>query len=188
MDRAALYAQAIERRRAFHLPGYTSYAQAGFEGPWTCPIQITSGSLTGPVLMTKDWLDFPSAGLHRDVLLQLGYLPGIPFNTVVDKALALAGLTRADIYITPVFKLMPANRSYPISSADVRASLDAVTRHEIMGRPVVAAGQDAVRALRAAGIPHIATPHPSARGQDFDSRARVLALALANAIRAGGSC
>lgn len=188
MDRAALFAQAIERRRAFHLPGYTSYARAGFDGPWTCPIQITSGSLSGPVLMTKDWLDFPSAERHRQVLCRLGYLPGIPFNTVLDKALKLAGLARNDIYITPVFKLMPAHRSHPIPSADVRASLDAVTRHEIMDRPVVAAGQDAVRALQAAGIPHIATPHPSARGQDFDSRARVLALALTNAIRAGGRC
>ena len=181
MDRAASLREAVERRRAFRLPGYVTYAEAGFEGDWVCPIQITSGHARGPVLVTKDWLDAPSAAANSAVLRRLGYLPGIPFNAVLDRALARAGLARSDIYITPVFKLMPPARSHPIPPRDIRASFEAVTRWELTGRRPVAAGTDAIRALAAAGIDHIPVRHPSARGQDFDTRAAALAAALREA-------
>jgi len=179
LDRAALYHNAIERRRAFHLPGYVSLTEAGFDGPWVSPIQITSGNLTGPMLISKDWFDAPSAFAHRPLLLQSGYLPDMPFNAVIDRMLALLGLSRADIYITPVFKLLTPTRSHPIRAADARASFDAVTQYELLGRRPIAAGGDAIRVLEHFGIPHIPTIHPSARGMDYETRATLLAQAFA---------
>ncbi|MGY6549553.1 MAG: uracil-DNA glycosylase family protein [Roseinatronobacter sp.] len=178
MDRAALYRDAIERRRAFHLPGFVSYAQAGFDGAYVCPIHLSSGALTGPVLLTKDWLDAPSANRHRAGLLETGFLPDMPFNKVLDAALTLVGMTRSDIYITPVFKLMPPVRSFPLPASALHASFNAVTRHELMDRPVIAAGQAAIAMMQAADLPHVATAHPSARGQAFATRARALAQSL----------
>jgi len=179
MDRAALYHNAIERRRAFRLPGYVTLTEAGCDGPWVSPIQISSGNLTGPMLISKDWFDAPSARAHRLVLLQSGYMPDMPFNVVIDRALDLAGLSRADIYITPVFKLLPPVRSHAIAAKDARASFEAVTRHELLGRRPIAAGGDAIRVLEHFGIPHIPTIHPSARGMDYETRATLLAQAFA---------
>lgn len=178
MDRVALYNQAIDRRRGFRLPGYATLAEAGFEGAWVSPIQITSGNLTGPMLITKDWLDVPSAIRNARVLLELGYLPGIAFNVVLDAALRLVGLLRADIYVTPVFKLLTPSRSHAIPGADARASFADVTQHELLGRKPVAAGTDAIRVMQHFGIPHVATAHPSARGLDFATRAKTLAKAF----------
>ncbi|SFE29848.1 hypothetical protein [Roseivivax sediminis] len=177
-DRRALYAAAVARRRAFRLPGYTTLAEAGFDGDYVSPIQMTSGNLSGPMLMSKDWLDAPSARRFRTALAATGYLPQTPFNRVIDRVLALLGLTRSDIYIAPVFCLLPPRRSHPLPAAAARASFDAVTGHELMGRRPVAAGTDAARALRAAGVEHVETIHPSARGLDFDARAARIARAL----------
>jgi hypothetical protein len=178
MDRAALYNQAIESRRRFRLSGYVTLAEAGFEGPWVSPIQISSGNLTGPMMITKDWFDAPSAIANAAILQKLGYMPGIPFNMVLDAALDLIGLQRSDIYITPVFKLLPPQRSHPIRPGEARASFDAVTRHELLGRKPIAAGTDAIRVMQHFGIPHVPSIHPSARGLDFGSRAKLLAKAF----------
>lgn len=175
------FASAITARRAFFLPGYTTLAEAGFDGEYVSPIQLTSGNPDGPMLMSKDWLDAPSARKHHAQLSRTGYLPNIPFNKVIDRALALLGLTRADIYIAPIFCLLPPQRSHPIPAAHARASFDAVTRHELNGRRPVAAGTDATRTLRHFGVPHISTCHPSARGLSFDARAEQIAEALRTA-------
>lgn len=172
---------AIAARRAFRLPGYTTLVEAGFDGDYVSPIQISSGNPDGPILMSKDWLDAPSARAHRDRLTRAGYLPDIPFNRVLDRALALAGLTRGEIYIAPVFCLLPPTRSHPLPARDARASFDAVTRHEILGRRPIAAGKDAGRVLRYFGVAHIETCHPSARGLCFDARADRIAAALLRA-------
>ncbi|MEO1798737.1 MAG: hypothetical protein AAFR53_17295, partial [Pseudomonadota bacterium] len=113
---------AITARRAFRLPGYTTLAEAGFDGDYVSPIQLTSGNPEGPMLMSKDWLDAPSARAHHAELSRTGYLPNIPFNRVIDKALALVGLRRSDIYIAPVFCLLPPRRSHPLPAAHARAS------------------------------------------------------------------
>ena len=113
------------------------------------------------------------------MLLQSGYMPDMPFNVVIDRALDLAGLSRADIYITPVFKLLPPVRSHAITAKDARASFEAVTRYELLGRRPIAAGGDAIRVLEHFGIPHIPTIHPSARGMDYETRATLLAQAFA---------
>ena len=172
------FTDAIRRRRTFSLPGYRTLAEEGFDGDYVSPIQITSGNLTGPMLISKDWLDAPSARAHRAVLQEGGYLPGNPYNHVIDKVLALVGLARADIYITPVFALLTAKRSSVIPAKDRRASFEAVGQYELLGRRPIALGTDAASVLRLLGIDHIETIHPSARGLTFDDRARRIAKAL----------
>ncbi|ETX29965.1 hypothetical protein [Roseivivax isoporae] len=177
-SRARAYRDAVARRRAFALPGYETLAEAGFDGDYVSPIQMSSGNLYGPMILSKDWLDAPSARAHRRRLALAGYLPETPFNRVLDRALALAGLTRADIYVAPVFCLLPPVRSHRLPLADARASFEAVTGFELMGRRPVAAGTDAQRVLRAAGVAHVPTIHPSARGLPFEDRAVRIARAL----------
>ncbi|MEM6728822.1 MAG: hypothetical protein AAF618_10000 [Pseudomonadota bacterium] len=175
------FSAAITARRAFHLPGYTTLAEAGFDGDYVSPIQLTSGNPDGPMLMSKDWLDAPSARANHAVLSRTGYLPHIPFNKVLDRALALLDLRRADIYIAPVFCLLPPRRSFPLPAAHARASFEQVTSLELNGRRPIAAGSDSARVLRHFDVPHIATCHPSARGLSFDARAEMIAEALSKA-------
>ncbi|MFL4468628.1 hypothetical protein ACERZ8_01590 [Tateyamaria armeniaca] len=178
MTLAQTYQRAVAARRAFALPGYPTLAQAGFDGDYVSPIQMTSGNLTGPLLMSKDWLDAPSAERHRDQLQATGYLPTNPFNQVIDRVLGLLGLTRADIYITPIFHLLTPRRSSTIPVAHARASFDAVGRFELMGRRPVALGTDSARVLRHFGVHHVPAPHPSARIGSYDARAAQIAAAV----------
>ena len=173
------YADAIARRRAFKLPGYTTLGEVGFDGEWVTPLQMCAGSRTGPVLIAFNWLDADAVRTHETTLRAYGYLPSIPFNVVLDKALALRGLERSDVYLTQAFHLLPDRRSGSIPVADIQASFEAVTRHEIAGRPVMALGAAAASACRAAGLTHTEVPHPSARGLSYDARAALIADALA---------
>lgn len=181
MTLRAAYHRAIAARRAFRLRGYPTLAEAGFDGDYVSPIQMTSGNLTGPLLMSKDWLDAPSANRHRDQLHRTGYLPNAPYNRVIDLALDLLGLKRSDIYITPVFHALTPKRSSTIPVADARASFDAVGRHELLGRRPVALGQDSARVLRYFKIDHIEVPHPSARIGSYAKRAALIAQGLRTA-------
>lgn len=174
----ALYARAVAARRAFRVPGYPTLAEEGFDGDYVSPIQMTSGALSGPLLISKDWLDAPSARAHRAELSRTGYLSGNPFNRVIDKVLARLNLRRADIYITPVFHALTPARSSPIPAALARASFNAVGRHELLGRRPVALGTDAARVLRHFGIEHVPAPHPSARIGSHDDKARAIARAI----------
>ncbi|KUF12665.1 hypothetical protein [Pseudoponticoccus marisrubri] len=178
---ATLYRDAVARRRAFRLPGYPTLAEAGFDGDYVSPIQMSSGNLTGPMLISKDWLDAPSAARHHAQLSRTGYLPDNPFNRVIDKVLAMLGLARADIYITPVFHLLVSKRSSTIPPAHARACFKAVGQYELLGRRPVALGTDSARVLRAFGIDHVPAPHPSARIGSFDLRASRIADAVARA-------
>ena len=156
--------EIIERRRKFSLPGYKTLEDIGFDGPWITPIQKASKSQDGPVLVAKHWLDEKSVEEHRDVLERCGYLPFIPFNKVLDRALELAGMCRDNIYITQVFHLIPTeNRSQYIPQRDMQASFNAITRYEVEGRTVIALGKDAERACKNAGVKCWPVPHPSAR-------------------------
>lgn len=181
MTLADRYAQAIAARRAFCLPGYPTLADLGFDGDYVSPIQMTSGNLTGPMLVSKDWLDAPSAARHRDVLSRQGYLSDNPFNRVIDRMLRLLGLSRRDIYITPVFHLLTPRRSSTIPPADARASWERVGRHERLGRRPVALGHDSARVLRHFNVPHLRAPHPSARIGSFDDKAEQIAEAVRRA-------
>ena len=172
------FANAVEARRALRIPGYATLTDAGLDGPWTTPYQIASRSADGPVLLTYNYLDAPSARMHREQLLAQGFLPGMPFNAVLDRALAKCGMRRSDLYVTHAFHLLPEKRSASIRSGDVDISFDTVARHELSGRKVVALGAVAARVCARHGIAHIATPHPSARGLSFAQRAEALAAAM----------
>ncbi|WP_299674012.1 hypothetical protein [uncultured Roseobacter sp.] len=175
---ATLRNRCIAARRAFRRPGYHSYADVGLEGDYISPYQLSCGSPTGPVLISYNWLDAPTAKLHHETLARLGYLPQMVFNRVLDLALALAGRTRDAIYLTHAFHLLPAQRSATVPVADVEASFEAITRHEIAGRPVVALGRVATAACARFGIPHRAVAHPSARGLPVRTKATQIAEAL----------
>ena len=130
------------------------------------------------MLISKDWLDYPSAQQHRTRLRQRGYLPEIPFNRVIDIALVHANLKRGDVYITPIFHLLTPTRSSTIPVADARACFDAVGQYEVMGRRPVALGLDSSRVLAQFGVDHNCAPHPSARIGTFEKRATLIAKAL----------
>lgn len=130
------------------------------------------------MLISKDWLDHPSALANRAELMRKGYLPAIPFNRVLDMALEKVGLTRSGIYISPVFQLLTPKRSSAIPIADCRASFEAVVKYEIMGRTPVALGLDSARVLAHFGIEHVVAPHPSARIGSYAVRAKAIAEAI----------
>lgn len=172
------YAALVEARRQLRLDGYESYADVGLDGAWTTPYHLASASPTGPVLLTYNYLDAPSARLHRDELFVRGYLPNMPFNRVLDLALVATGLTRADLYVTHAFHLLPQSRSAIVPASAIDLSFDAVASHELTGRHVIALGAAAARSCRRHGIAHVAVPHLSARGTSFAQRAAILAQAL----------
>lgn len=169
------YDQIVARRRDLTIQGYMTLADLGFDGPWVTPYQIISRAPDGPVLVAYHWLDAPSVRKHRDVLASLGYLPDMPFNRVIEHALRLAGMRREQLYVTQAFHLLPATRSARIAAQDMDASFDAVTRHELPGRRVIALGRAASDACRRHGINHVAARHPSARGCTRVDKAKALA-------------
>lgn len=177
------YSEIVERRRALQINGYTTLSDAGFEGPWVTPYQISSCSPNGPVLVAYNWFDLPSAVKNREILLKKGFMPDITFNKVMDIALRMAGLDRSSIYMTQAFHLLPAKRSERISTKNVDISFDAVTRHELIGRRVITIGGDASGTCKRHGIEFSEVRHLSARGQGltFDAKARALAQALIKA-------
>ena len=157
--------EIIARRREFAIPGYKTLADVGFDGEWITPIQKNSHSKTGPVLICKDWLDWPSVDVHRDTLKRNGYLPTKRFNIVLDLALEHAKLTRKDIYVTQAFHLLPPKSSYSYPAPHLYESFGKITRHEVEGRTVIALGGDAQRACRHFGVEHVPCIHPSTRGK-----------------------
>ena len=141
---------------------WTTLVDVGFDGDWVSPIQKTSNSTTGPLLVAKHWFDAESANRHRAILERCGYLPDIPFNRALDRVLEAVGLTREEIYITQACHFLPrTDRRQSVPAALMRLSIEAVTRHEVEGRRVIALGGEAQRALERAGVDFIPCPHPS---------------------------
>ena len=128
--------------------------------------------------MALHWLDEETIADQRSILCNLGYLPSIRFNPVLDIALKQQGLTRSNIYVTQTFHLIPTKRSERISEAAVRQSFDQVTRHELIGRSVVALGDIAARECTRWSIPHRRAYHPSRRGFSNEKNAAEIAGAL----------
>ncbi|MHA7875900.1 hypothetical protein [Roseivivax sp.] len=174
-------AAALAARRAFRPAGFTTLDEIGLDLPLVSPYQLSCGSASGPVLVSYNFLDAPTARAHRDRLAREGYLPEMLFNRVLDRALALAGLTRAEVYLTHAFHALPATRSGAVPQRLVNDSFARITRHEIAGRPTLALGRAAAEACATARVPHTALPHPSARGRDIETKARAIAGALAQA-------
>jgi len=172
------YLEIIERRRALRIEGYRTLEEVGFDGPWVTPYQKAACAPDGPVLIAYNWLDVPSVENNRKILEELGYLPRILFNRVLKEALDICGEQRADLYITQAFHLLPAERSSSIPARDIDASFKAVTRHELLGRGVIALGGAATEACVRHGIGHSFVCHPSARGLSIKEKAKKLAKAL----------
>lgn len=169
----------IARRRAFSRKPYATLSDVGLDGEYVSPLQILAASPSGPVLIAYHWLDAATARKKAACLRDLGYLPTLNFNKVVDAALRIGGLTRADVYMTQAFHLLPAKRSAAIPAGDVDASFAAITRYELQGRRVIALGTAAARACKRGGVtPEQIVMHPSARGLSFDAKANVLASAI----------
>ena len=117
-----------------------------------------------------------------EVLKQMGYLPSMDFNKVVDLALEKAGLKRKDIYVTQAFHLLPQQRSKYIPRPHIYESFDRITRHEVDGRTVIALGEDAKYGCRRTGVKYIKCIHPSHRGMTYEAKAGDLARALVAAL------
>jgi len=173
------YQEIIDRRRALVIEPYKSLAEVGFDGPWVTPYQIASKSSEGPVLVALHWLDEPSILAGRATLQNLGYLPNIRFNAVIDAALGRKDMCRSDIYVTQTFHLIPQRRSERISKAAIRRSFDEVTRFELQGRKVIALGDIAAGECARQNIEHIAVCHPSRRGCTNEKNATEIAEAIA---------
>jgi hypothetical protein len=101
------------------------------------------------------------------------------FNNVIDLALAARGLRREDVYVTQVFHLVPDGRSQGIRAEHLDRSFEQVTRHELIGRHVLALGNKAARACTRYAVPHVATCHPSRRGYSKSKKAEDIAAGLA---------
>jgi hypothetical protein len=180
------YQEIVDRRRALIIEPFKSLAEVGFDGPWVTPYQISSKSSEGPVLVALHWLDESSILRERPTLQNLGYLPRIRFNTVIDAALARQGLSRSDIYVTQTFHLVPRARSERISQAAITRSFDEVTRFELQGRKVIALGEIAAGECARHHIEHMAVCHPSRRGYSNEKNATEIADAIA-ALGFGGA-
>ena len=172
--------EMIARRRAFLRPGYCTLADVGLEGEYVSPLQISSSSPTGPVLLAYHWLDAKSAIANQVQLRECGYLKNITFNKVVDRALSICGLNRASIYMTQVFHLLPpTERSAYIPVKYVDASFEEITCFELRGRKIITLGWQAARACQRGGVePSRTVSHPSARGRSQEDKAGELAAAI----------
>ena len=169
----------LAARRAFAPEGYATLADVGLDLDLVSPYQLSCGNPAGPVLITYNHVDAPTARADRDRIATQGYLPEMLFNRVLDRALAQLGAPRAALYVTHAFHALPASRSERIPTRLVEDSFDAITRHEIRDRPVLTLGRAAADAARRFGVPHQALPHLSARGATIDAKAATLATALA---------
>jgi len=174
------YEEIIERRRDFNIAGdkYKTLAQVDFDGPWVTPYQMSSRSPTGPVLIAYHWFDVPSIERYRHILKENGYMPGMTFNKVLERALVIAGKNRSDIYVTQAFHLIPATRSATIERKHLDYSFDAITRHELDGRRVISLGSEVTAVCRRFGIEHQPIDHPSARHRSVEEKAKALAAVV----------
>jgi hypothetical protein len=92
----------------------------------------------GPVLVALHWLDESSILGEWPTLQELGYLPNIQFNTVIDAALARSGFEQIGHLRQPNLP----SCSPEALTADF-TSRNQVTRFELQGRKVIAQGDNA---------------------------------------------
>ena len=172
------YIEIVQRRRALRVNGFRTLADVGFDGPWVTPYQIGSCSAEGPVLLGLHWLDEKGINENRVELERTGYLSGMSFNIVLDMALRMLSLNRADIYVTQAFHLIPPSRSYKPNQIDIDRSFSEVTHYELIDRKVIALGTAAATACRRHGVDAISVTHPAARGVSFVSKAARIAATI----------
>lgn len=192
------YWEIVDERRKLPVPKgghYKTLAQVGLDGLWVSPIQMTSDSRCGPVLVANNFLGWEEAIERRpEVLRYGGYLPDIPFNRVLDLALWQAGVHRRDIYVTQVVHLLPQETSGVGRDADLEQEcFERVTLHELRRRRVIALGDPAKEWCRKwhkdpeTGFDLVCClDHPSARtAEDRQERANELTKALCKATHRG---
>lgn len=141
------YEASIQNRRqveaerfSLGLGDYLTLGDFGLNGDWVSPIQITSRSPTGPVLIAQDWLDGERIAANVERIRETGWLNGMQFNNVLNAALAMAELNRSQVYITQVFHLIRRNSTAAIAKDHYRISFERVTAGEVRGRKVIALG------------------------------------------------
>ncbi|WP_299151382.1 hypothetical protein [uncultured Tateyamaria sp.] len=108
MKLIARYQMAILTRRAVSLPSSRTLAQAGFDASYGSQI---SGGRLDPSLVRAN-------AAHPK---RAHYLHHMPYNKVIDKVLALLGLTRTNICVTPIFNRLMPERSSIIPPYHARA-------------------------------------------------------------------
>ncbi|MEI9419322.1 hypothetical protein [Mesorhizobium sp. Cs1321R2N1] len=189
----AQYRRAIQARRALAVEDCSAAAsghmrtlsEAGWDGNYVVPNQRVSRSLSGPVILLNNWFGWQELDLlspaRMTIVRKLGYLPDIPTNRWLDRALEIVGTTRQEIYITQVCVFLPpTTMGSSIVSEVYRTSIDRVLRHELGGRTPVALGGAAQKACRLSGIDYVGAQHPSYQGGE--RRAREIATAIERVI------
>ena len=178
------YEDIVRKRDELTAGEYTNefgtLREAGWHRDWVTPIQQSSHDPCGPVVMGTHWSDVTSAEKRRARIKWYGgYDPRKRFNRVLDLALWKANLSRRDVYVTQACHLLPRNdRHQNVPEALWRESYEAVTRHEIRGRPVIALGEVARLVCENYGLLHRSLPHPSARRSTDEAKARDISTAL----------
>lgn len=183
------YGEAIRARKALRVQAVTSAVacgmktleEAGWDGDFVTPNQLSSRSFTGPLILLNNWYGWEDLDNLPDHVIselsRLGYLPGIPTNRWLDRALAILGLDRADVYITQACHFLPRGKlSGSIPPEAYRISVECVLKLELGGRTPVALGTAAQNACRANGISFVGAQSPSYQGGE--RRAQEIAAAI----------
>lgn len=171
MDNKLTYAAIVKNRQELTTRDerYATLGEAGLDGFWVSPPQMTSRSRSGPVFVAYNFLDFERAIKRQQCILYAGgYLPCAQFNLKLDDVLKRAGITRSDIYITQALHFLPKENSPRDPPRDLlRRSFCKVTWHELRDRRVIAFGKWAKKMccewksdFELLGcFPHISSPH-----------------------------
>ena len=178
------YSNILQKRRALRIDGYKTLADIGMDVDRISPIQLSSCSLTGPCLIGHYWWDEENLPNDISQLREIGYLPNIPFNKVINEALKTANLGRDQVYITQAFHLIPLRPPNKIPTAHIDKSFREVTSYEVRGRNVIALGSVAADACNRHGVQAQRICSPSSR---YSVEYKVKTLADALQIAAGAS-
>ena len=161
------YRSAIAARRALTVAQcptalakeMKSMSEVGWDGDFVVPNQITSHSLSGPVLLLDNWIGWPTAMAwsveKRRQISALGYDPSLQTNRRIDAALSALSsrmnriIARGDIYITQasVFLSKQNRGAHPLDC--YRLTYDRITRLELAGRKTIAAGAQGRKMMQA---------------------------------------
>lgn len=140
-----------------------TFRDVGWDGEYVVPNQITSRSLSGPVLLLDNWIGWPTAAAwsegKRNLIAALGYDPNLQTNCRIDSALCRLSarlnktVDRGDLYITQasVFLSVGDRGAHPVDC--YRLTYDLVTRLELAGRKVIAAGAQGRKIMEAIQYP-----------------------------------
>ena len=183
------YTEAVQARKALRVAaipnaaasGMKSLTDAGWDGDYVAPNQLSSCAFDGPVLVLNNWFGWQELdALPAETKLRLrslGYLEGISTNKWIDRALEIVGLKRSQVYITQACVFLPPSAmGSSIPRLCYAYSIHQVLRLELGGRTPVALGTAAQRACLEADIEFVGTQHPSYQGGE--RRAQEIASAI----------